>query len=141
MNTRREFLKKTCAVCAVFASAGVSSLLESCAPLTVVNAKAGNDVLNVPVSRFGDKNQVLVRSLALEFDILLIRDNSNYTALLMKCTHEDQPLTFSGTVLNCASHGSRFDMNGNVVNPPAQRALQKFPTEVSDESIIIHYKK
>jgi nitrite reductase/ring-hydroxylating ferredoxin subunit len=140
-TSRRNFLKTACTLCAALAGAGAIQSLTGCAPMAVVNTSPRDGFLTIPLSRFGDKQQLLVRSLALEFDVLLLREATNYKAILMKCSHEEQPLTFSGTKLTCASHGSTFDLNGKVTNPPAQQSLTQYPTVQNGETIQINYKK
>ena len=49
------------------------------------------------------------------------------TALSTKCPHLGCSVQWDATLLtwDCPCHGSRFDAEGNVVNGPAQRALER----------------
>ncbi len=75
----------------------------------------------------------------MEFDILLVKkSDGTYNALYMQCTHQSQPLTASKTGLFCSSHGSGFDLDGNVTIEPATRPLRKFKTEAGSDAVKIY---
>lgn len=95
--------------------------------------------IKVPLSSFIDKNKVLiVRNEQTVFDILLVKiSDTNYNALLMQCTHQDNPLTATKSGLFCSAHGSTFDLQGNVTKEPALSPLKKFKTEVNNSFIEI----
>lgn len=140
MTTRRDFLKKTCGFCVALGGiAVVSSLMESCTSVPMVKASAVNKQVTVPVSAFVENQPfVRVRVTSMENDILLVKKtDGTFSGLYMQCTHEDQPLTVSGTGLHCASHGSSFDLEGNVTQSPATRPLKKYKASQNGESIII----
>jgi Rieske Fe-S protein len=50
----------------------------------------------------------------------------------MKCSHQDNSLTVTKTGLFCSSHGSTFDLEGNVTKEPALEPLKKFKTEINN---------
>lgn len=142
MKTRREFLVDACRMCAALTTVGfAATFLESCNSLKVVTATVADNSLKVPLTEFADKTQILVRSKKTPFDIFVNKKSaSDYTALLMECTHEQQPLTASGSALFCASHGSKFDLEGNVLLAPATRKLTRYPVTTSDTDLIIELK-
>jgi len=119
---------------------GAGMLLESCATsLPLVKASPKDRSLFIPISKFSDKSKMLVvRSSSLENDILLVKNNDEFKALYLKCTHEGVGLTATDKNIVCSAHGSTFDFKGNVLKEPALRPLQQFQTEVTDENIIIH---
>ncbi len=144
MNTRRDFLKKTCGLCIALGGVGfVSTLLESCATVPMVKATETNKKISIPLNSFNDKKPfVLIRVFSLENDILLYKKSENdFVAILMQCTHEKQPLSLSGTGLHCSAHGSSFDLEGNVTQSPALLPLKKYPATLSGEVIIIELNK
>ncbi|MBC7896078.1 MAG: ubiquinol-cytochrome c reductase iron-sulfur subunit [Cytophagaceae bacterium] len=54
---------------------------------------------------------------------------TEYRALSSICTHEQCTVTgFSGGVLRCPCHGSRYSTSGAVVQGPATQSLRVFPT-------------
>jgi cytochrome b6-f complex iron-sulfur subunit len=143
MKTRREFLFDVCKLCAVVGVGGfAATALQGCNSIKSVAATTeGENQLRVPVASFEESNQVIVRSKKTSNDILAHRrSDGTYGALLMVCTHESQPLTASGTALYCSSHGSKFDLEGNVVLAPATKSLTKYPVTVSGTDILIELK-
>lgn len=141
MKNRREFIKQSCALCMGIAGLGVlSSQLSGCAPMPIYKGEIEKDLITVPLSYFTDKNNlVIVRNIKIDFDILLIKlADGNYNALLMKCTHQDNPLTANQSGLYCSAHGSSFDLQGNVTKEPALYPLRKFKTEINNSSVQIY---
>lgn len=136
---RRKFITESCAACMGLMAAGFT--LSSCGtalPIIKTQKETG-DILRIAVTGFTDKtNMLLVRNSSLSNDILLIKNNDRYSALYMRCTHEGVGLTATSQKIFCPSHGSEFDLEGNVVKEPALRNLKKFRTELNNNDIIIH---
>jgi nitrite reductase/ring-hydroxylating ferredoxin subunit len=139
MTTRRDFLKTTCGICVAFGGIGIAAtLLEGCATLPIVKASPQNNTITVPVSAFGKSQYVLIRSAKMEFDILLVKNtDGTFHGLKMQCTHQAQPLSVSGNGLHCATHGSGFDLNGNVTQAPATQPLTRYFAAINGDSIIV----
>ncbi|HTL81521.1 MAG TPA: Rieske (2Fe-2S) protein [Bacteroidia bacterium] len=137
---RRKFLKLSCSMCVAAAGAGILlPSLSGCSPIPVIKASVSDNTLTVPLTSFKDGKLAIVRSMKLDSDILLVKkSDSEVNALLMKCTHQDNPLTATATGLNCPTHGSSFDLDGNVTHDPATRPLKKYTTEVTATAVIIH---
>lgn len=138
---RRDFIRTTCLTCtAVLGAGSLLSALSGCSPLPVLKTSTTDKVIVVQNTSFKpDQNLLVVKNSNLEFDILLVRKkDGSYNALYMQCTHQSQPLTANGSGLFCASHGSSFDLSGNVVTEPATRPLQKFRTETENDTIKIY---
>ena len=145
MQSRREFIKKSCVACAGVAGMGVmSTLLSSCSKLPMYSASVDNDnsIILVPVSSFIEgQNLLLVRNKQLEYDILLIKKpDSTYKAFYMKCTHQPNSLVANSSGIHCNIHGSSFDMDGNVLKEPATIPLKKFKVSLTDNVISIDLK-
>jgi len=106
--------------------------------MPVFKAVVVKNVLAVPFTAFTEgNNSVIVRNSSIPFDILLVKkSNGIYTALEMKCSHQDNPLTANKTGLFCSSHGSTFDLEGNVLKEPALKPIKKYKTEI--ESSFVH---
>ena len=97
-----------------------------------------NNRVMVPKSLFVENAVQIVRPNGSEFDIGLRKEkNGRYTALLLECTHANNPLTYTGSGFACSLHGSRFDGDGKVIHGPARVALKHLETEASAEDIII----
>ena len=137
---RREFVLSGCGFCAM-AKAGVATLsLESCsAPGHLYKTTVTGGKLTVPVAEMAGKNQLIVRSTDMEFDLLLVKKkDETFHALSMQCTHRQAPLSATSTGLVCNEHGSRFDLDGKVLQDPATKPLRVFRTELTEQNIIIH---
>lgn len=138
---RKDFLSKGCLACAGIAFSGTMlSLLSSCSPLPVFKTVANNNLLEVDFANFPpEKNQLIVKCKGMDFDILLIKKNDGtFNALYMMCTHERQPLGATSKGLYCSSHGSGFDLEGNVTIQPATKSLIKFQTSIINQKVIIN---
>lgn len=137
---RRAFLQRSCGWCIAALAAGVTaSSLSGCAPLPLYRGKQEKGTITVPMTELGEKKLLLVRTPQSEFDLLLVRDaKDKFHTLLMRCSHQEQPLTATADGLYCASHGSQFDLAGNVQKAPATAPLQKFVTTVENGQFVIH---
>ncbi len=140
MVNRRSFIKTGCAAC--LGVAGLAVFLESCSGvLPMIKLDNTNEkILKVPLASFTSQKSTMfiVRSTALENDILLEKNGESYKALYLKCTHEGYSLTPIATKIYCNAHGSEFNLNGEVVKEPALKPLKQFKTEINDNNIIIH---
>jgi Rieske Fe-S protein len=62
--------------------------------------------------------------------VCIARDDGGVYAMTLTCTHQGCNIALYGTVsaqgLACGCHGSRFDVNGNVIRGPASEPLQHF---------------
>lgn len=137
---RRAFLKQGCFACLAFAGAGALLSLEACGSLPVVKVEPteGARMVSLPLASIGPDGLAIVRSRALRNDILVVRKaEGTYDALLMRCTHQDQPLTATRSGLHCASHGSTFDLKGNVLAAPAERPLTRYPVTLAADQLNI----
>ena len=146
---RRKFISTSCLTCV--SGAVLSNLLASCSSSHYVTGTLEPKGVSVPISEFlypkEDKRQahrefIVVYHDQLEFPIYLYRINENeFSALLMKCTHQGSELNAGGDHLYCSSHGSEFDKQGNVMHGPAEKNLRSFPTSIQNGKIIIELTK
>lgn len=126
---------------------GMAAVLQGC---TSANYFAKTQVdggkIAVKKSEFtfidGDKTKqrkyVLVRLGQSEFPICLYKHSeTEYSALLMYCTHKGCELLPQGEYLVCPCHGSEFSNKGKVLNPPAEQDLKQYATSTDDENIYI----
>ena len=138
---RRDFIKSTCIACASVSGIGaLSSLLAGCTPLASLKTTSVNNIISIPESTFIENQTILlVKNTQLDYDILLVKKKDNtYNALYMQCSHENQPLTATKSGLYCASHGSAFDLDGNVTLQPATKSLKKYKTVTENNTISIY---
>jgi Rieske Fe-S protein len=106
--------------------------------MQVLRAQADKGIIEVDVTAFAAANAVIVRAENMEYDILLVKQDTDvYKALLMQCTHRDYALNANTVGLYCTAHGSRFDLSGNVLEGPATAPLKRFKTSLQQNKIIV----
>ncbi len=142
---RKTFIKTGCIACTSMTL--MTALIQSCVSVKYANGKLVQDGITIPVEDFehskkGHRSYVIVRHEDLQFPICVYRlDDNNYSALLMRCSHQGAELTVSGDMLTCAAHGSEFDKTGKVIQSPASENLRSFPVSVTDNQIFIDLRK
>ena len=84
------------------------------------------------------RDYVIVRNDAMEFPIYVYKfSDSEYSAILMKCTHQGNELQASGDHLHCPAHGSEFNNKGIVSQGPAENNLRTFKVTPGSNKIFI----
>lgn len=139
---RQEFIKVCGLSCAGLVS--TSLFLQGCSGTKYLNAEINGDFMEIPLSAFekesgsGLRDYLVVENSRLSYPIAIYRHNeNNYTALLMRCTHQGTELRVFGDRLECPAHGSEFTNNGSVQNGPADNELRAFPVLVESEILKI----
>ena len=142
---RKEFIRQCSYACLGLVTASV--VLPECTPVKYVQVKNENNVLRVAQSEFIErKNEkehirsyLIVKAAGMDYPIVLYRGASgNYTALLMRCTHQGSELNVHGSMLSCPAHGSEFDSRGDVLQGPAESPLTSYRVSVESSTIMIH---
>jgi Rieske Fe-S protein len=138
---RRKFITDSCFACAAMAGGGMLlTLLESCNGLPRISASKTKSDFSFPLSAFADKQMLIIQRNDTEFDAVVIKKADNtFITLELKCSHQDQPLTATAGGLHCTSHGSKFSLEGEVLNAPATEPLRKFPTECVNDNVIVKF--
>lgn len=141
---RRIFTKRVCLYC--LAGAVVPSALTSCQSAHYTTGTLDKNGISVSKSEFSymkkDKPQVrswiIVRNDALQYPIYLYRFSENeFSALLMKCTHQGTELQAAGDHLHCPAHGSEFNNKGMMTQGPAETALRSFKITADADKVFI----
>jgi Rieske Fe-S protein len=144
---RKAFIK-TCGFACV-GGIGMAGVLLSCSTTKLLGGKIVGDDLIVPISDFETKNKgavyfkkyVVVQNDILHYPICVYRKNENeYTALWMRCTHQGTELQVFGDRLQCPAHGSEYDNRGAVQNGPADTKLRTFPVIIEKDQLKISLK-
>lgn len=147
MMDRRQFVKKTCGLC--LGGPLVAGILSSCGSTHYVNGTMEPSGISVPPTEFISSKgtattflpYIIVRNDNLEYPICLYRFSENeYSALLMKCTHQGTELQVFGDQLHCPAHGSEFTNKGQVSQGPAENGLRTFRVFLLQEKILIELK-
>lgn len=141
---RSEFLKLSCTGC-MLGAAGLLSVTEllSCAPgvgTKIYKAPVAGKIITVPETELSGDAITIVRGKGMDYDIALRHgaEAGAYEALLLRCTHFNNPLVQTGKGYQCNLHGSEFDTHGKVLKGPAARPLSQLQCTVSDGNILIH---
>lgn len=143
---RRDFTK-TCVAC--MSSVIITPLVTACQATNYVDGTLESDGLSVTKSEFkylkNDQEMfrkyIVVRHDKLEFPVYVYRFSDNeYSALLMKCTHQGNELQASGDYLHCSAHGSEFNNKGAVAQGPAEKNLRTFNVTTEGDKILINLR-
>lgn len=141
---RKTFLKNCGLAC--FSASLLSSLLDSCSGSKIITGQIENSNLLVPVASFelndiSFRKYVIVSPDELKYPICIYRfSETEYTALLMRCTHQGTQLEVFGDRLECPAHGSEFNDKGVVMEGPAERNLRTFPVTIQKNQLYISLK-
>ena len=112
--------------------------LTSCSSLPVYKTEIENSTLKVPLSLFTENTFRIIRPENFDYDIAVQKQkDGSYNALLLRCTHAANQLTYTGSGYSCNLHGSKFDATGAVTRGPAEHSLKKFPTRFSKDVVVI----
>ncbi|MBV8390103.1 MAG: Rieske (2Fe-2S) protein [Mucilaginibacter sp.] len=138
---RKEFIK-TCGLACLAASFG-GLMLEGCASIKPVTGELVENSLVVPLAAIEPPNKpprqyVVVQHEKLRFPICVYRfSETQYTTLLMRCTHQGAELQVFGDRLQCPAHGSTFSNKGLVQTGPADTNLRSFPVTILKDQLRI----
>ena len=141
---RKDFIKQCSFAC--LGLMGLSAIVESCGTSKSLSGNIdGSKKLSIPLTSFLRSSKsnkynsyIVVRNDSLNYPIVVYRNGENtYTALLLRCSHQQNELSVSGELLTCPAHGSSFNMKGEVVNGPAEMKLREFPTSSDAQNLYI----
>jgi Rieske Fe-S protein len=140
---RKAFIK-TCGF-ACLGGTMMAALLEGCGGNKMIAGTIENADMVIPISSFQHKDTfrkyVVVQHETMKYPICVYRFSENeYTALLMRCTHQGAELQVFGARLQCPAHGSEFNNKGVVQNGPADTNLRTFPVALQNNQLYISLK-
>jgi Rieske Fe-S protein len=131
-GTRRQFLERCLTAVAGFTIVGVvAPIIEGCESRVVqppYGSNGATDTFDVS-SLDADGKGLLTSTKGPDgFRIVIIRQSaSTYIAMSARCTHASCEVNPpNGGRLICPCHQSAFDLDGNVVQGPADRPLTKY---------------
>ncbi len=91
----------------------------------------------VPKSALEPDGRVVIEGKALSASILLARQDQNYTAVEMICTHRGCAVHLQRDRLVCPCHGSEFKLNGEVTQGPAAVPLHRYAVHENGDNLRI----
>ncbi len=134
---RRDFIKNTCYACVGLTA--ISAMLEACGtPKSIIKSTIEDKKIKISLDNFLNSNSQIVQNTQLPYNILVLKNNDKFQAIQLRCTHNDFALNFVGNKIVCNAHGSEFDLQGNVIKPPAEKALTHYKTTVENNFVIIY---
>jgi len=138
MSSRREFIRGMAgATTALCCGIGITTFFESCASVAQLQLPIIDNSIKLETSIFEDKDFVVIKNNRLPAPIYIHKEDDNYLASLMLCTHRKCELNVTGTFLSCPCHGSEFSNKGKLLKGPADKDLQHFKLKVEASTIII----
>jgi nitrite reductase/ring-hydroxylating ferredoxin subunit len=139
---RRKFISSACKAC-IFAGAGflISDLAACSTPAKIIRLPISQDSVRFPLTAFATESIQLIRPEGWYYDIAVRKTGPDqFEALLLECTHQQNQLITISNGYECNLHGSQFNLNGQVVKGPAERALKKFSTSLDQEQVVVQLK-
>lgn len=129
--TRRDFLKLIWTGLGVLALAEAGGMAVAFSLPRIAEGEFGGVVTAGPVDDF-PRNSVTPFNQG-RFYLSRLEDGG-FLALYRKCTHLGCAVPWEPTEgrFMCPCHASAFDAKGNVLNPPAPRAMDLFPVLIED---------
>ncbi len=122
----------------------IAALLgESCSSAYYAQLTVEGNKISVRKSEFQylkkeevqERAYVFVKPVGAGFPICLYKKGDDYTACLMRCTHQSCEVEVQGSRYKCPCHGSEFSTDGALLEGPAERPLKTFKTE-QDETFV-----
>jgi cytochrome b6-f complex iron-sulfur subunit len=154
--SRREFFRKSIHTAAILSIPTLlSSVIESCSSnpvnpgsgpasgLPLIKTTSKNNIITLsidstsPLAKTGNAVQVNFASGNLLVDR---SDQNTFNALSAICTHQGCLITGydpGNHQFVCPCHGSRFGLEGQVVNGPASIALPQYETQFNNNILTI----
>lgn len=141
---RNKFIKTCGSICA--SSTVLSMLLQSCGSIHYAAHTLVGNTIKLSEAEFKeikngqtiDRSFVIVKENSLLYPICVYKKGDSITALLMQCTHQGCEVNPNPYSLVCPCHGSEFDTNGEVLNPPAEEPLVTYQVTIDQNYYSIH---
>jgi Rieske Fe-S protein len=126
---RRQFLVRAAGAAA---GAGLPACAPDLGPAPYVNVpEPVGGILSLDVASYPDlarqDGAVIARAAGLPEPLLLVHaPDGSFRAMSATCTHAGCPVGYERPEVVCPCHQSRFDLDGNVTNPPARQGLARY---------------
>ncbi len=123
-----------------------SLALSGCAGAKAIMLPVEDGKMAVPKSSFTverkgkikELRHVVLQNASMKYPVVLYKySETEYKAMLLRCTHQGTELNVYGDLIACPAHGSEFTNKGGVIEGPAKEQLKAFNTELRENHIII----
>ena len=128
--TRREFV----------AGCAVAAACLTCANFSASTADAAVTAALIDAGEVANIKEGITDTLASS-KVLIVRAQGKIFAESAICTHRTTTLKVVDGELRCPSHGSRFDIMGNVTKGPAKEGLPRFAVSIKDGHLFVDTSK
>jgi cytochrome b6-f complex iron-sulfur subunit len=138
---RRTFLKSTGATFTCICLAGSEVLIASEKNLEQYAADDTKLVINLNEhSKLKEVGGSETLKAGKKKIIIIHPDEKGYKAFENKCTHLGGQVAYKPKdgFMQCALHGSRFDIQGNVVKGPAEKPLTELRTSLDKDELTVY---
>lgn len=137
---RRRFLAGLEGISAAAVASALGLPLSGCVGFHYVNSTLDGNRVLVGLREFGEGRGrfALVDVPRLDLPIYVYRhDDDAFTAVSTQCMHRGCPVEPVAGHLVCPCHGSEYDNDGRVLKGPTRLPLQRFPTRVEGDLVVI----
>jgi Rieske Fe-S protein len=138
---RRSFLKKTGSALACACLAGGAALEAAEKNITQYAVEDSNLIIDLNrhpnLKEAGGSETFRAGKKKI---IVLHPDEKNYKAFENKCTHMGGQVSYrpKDGFMQCALHGSRFDIEGHVIKGPAEKPLTELRTSLDKDQLTVY---
>lgn len=139
MTTRRNFIKDSSLACVSLCGIGtILVALVSCKSSFVSHAIVENNEIRVPLESFVERKIIIVKNSQLKFKVAVIKKTeSEFYAIEMRCSHQENAVQYNGKGFFCPSHGSTFSIEGKVLEEPATENLKKMKARIIEDKVLV----
>jgi Rieske Fe-S protein len=133
---RREFVERSIGVMLG------TSVMAACASLVTRTVTPVDGALRLALAHYpeltadGGSLKVIAKGAADPIYVLAL-GNRRYAALSPICTHLGCTVEIEEARLICPCHGSNYDREGRVLRGPAERALDRYPVELTSDDVLV----
>jgi len=132
---RRQFVELTVGVALSCTGFGCASMVTHRVALTDGSVRL--DLALYPdLAAAGGSLRVLPTGRDVPVYVLAL-DDGGFAAVSPICTHRGCTVEVQRSALVCPCHGSTYDRRGRVVQGPAERDLQAYPTRVTEDGVLL----
>ncbi len=139
---RRDFLKGACRICLLGAAGAAIADITGCSPAvgnSIFKPEVVDNMVTVPIALFDQKTFGVISPNKYPYEVAIEKkEDGNYIALLLQCTHYENQLTPTGNGFTCSLHGSKFSLDGNVLKGPAEAPLKQLKITKTNTDLIIN---
>lgn len=137
-TTRRDFVRQAGGV---LAGSSLASLIAGCASLAARVVPVADGRLHLSLRQYPELDApggaLKLAPVGMPHQVyLLVLDGGEFAALSPICTHRGCTVEVQGARIVCPCHGSTYDRQGRVLQGPAERALQRYPTTVDTDGVL-----